>query len=778
MPLSIGAKLGPYRIVEPLGAGGMGEVYRAHDERLGRDLALKLLPAEMMADENARARLTREARTASSLNHPHIAHIYDVGEDEGRIFIAMELVEGTSLHHLIRAGRLLPESVLEYATQVANALAYAHQRGVIHRDLKSANVMVTPEGRTKVLDFGLAKRVVTGPAEETRIDPSLTTSGLVLGTPNYLPPEVLLGGKADGRSDVWSLGVMLYEMATGRMPFLGGTVGQLAEAIVNTPPAPISARVPVGLRGVIERCLAKEPDARFQDGAGVFAALEAINRLGRPKSALVRFGPPIALSLIVLVLGIAIGTGRLHIPGLAGPGSDTPQIRSLAVLPLANLSGDPTQEYFANGMTEELITDLASIRSLKVISRTSAMQYKNSKKSLREIAGELRVDGVVEGSVLRDGNRVRITAQLIEARKDQHLWAKSYERDFSDVLSLQSEVARDIAHEIQLQITPQESQRMAQHRRVDPVAYDLYLKGREEWGKVTPEGVKKSIEFFEQAAKRDPNDARYPSGLADAYLVQAQIFGGSTGPSMAKVKEYAGRALTLDDQSAEAHASIGAALLFGDWNFAEAERHLKRSIDLNPGYSTSRLIYSVLLSAMGRANEAIEQDRIGQEVDPMSLIISWNATATLYYAKRYDESLAQAKLTLRKFPDAFLAQGTLVRDYELVEDYKSVLDTADRYFPDSEGGKVFVARVRKAYEASGPPGYWRAMLTQQKEPLRLACIYAKLGDREKALSSLERALKEHNSDMIFVNVEPLLDSLHGEPRFQAVVRQIGLTPAS
>jgi TolB-like protein/tetratricopeptide (TPR) repeat protein len=548
----------------------------------------------------------------------------------------------------------------------------------------------------------------------------------------------------------------------------------------------VSGRVPVGLRAVIEKCLAKEPDARYQNGGELRAALERVVA-GRARAR----GPvPLVLGaaalVVILGVGVAIGLGKIHVPGLSGGsgaagGTGAGQIRSLAVLPLANLSGDPSQEYFANGMTEELITDLASIRSLRVISRTSAMQYQNTKKSIRTIAAELGVDGIIEGSVLRDGGRVRITAQLIDGRKDQHLWAKSYDRDFRDVLGLQSEVARDIAGEIRTQVSPEESGRLAQQRRVDPVAYDLYLKGRYEWGRMTPDGASKAVDFFEQAVKRDPTDARYPSGIADAYLIQVQIF--ETQPlraGMAKVKDYAGRALALDDQSAEAHASMAAALLFADWKYDEAERHLKRSIDLNPGYSTARLIYSVLLSVERRLDEAIAQDRIAEALDPMSLVIRWNATNTLFYAGRYQEGLAKARKTLRDFPTAFMAQSALARGYEITENYPAALDLLDRYLPEREGGKAVAGQLRKAYEQGGRDAYWRTMLALvnkgpgDRSSLRLATIYARIGDRDKALTYLEKALAEGNTDLIFINVEPYFAPLRNDPRFQAVVRAVGL----
>ena len=787
MPQTIGTQLGPYRIVARLGAGGMGQVYRAHDERLGRDIALKVLPPETMADENARARLIREARTASSLNHPHIAHVYEVGEDSDHLYIAMEMVEGQPLSQLIQSKRLEPTAVLGIALQIADALAYAHHRGVIHRDLKSANVMVTPEGWVKVLDFGLAKRTVVRGAfqaqteSDTRIDTDLTSSGLVLGTPNSLPPEVLLGAQADTRSDVWAFGVLLYEMSAGRLPFFGASVGQLAEAIVNTAPAPISARVPVGIRGVIERCLAKEPDARFPDAAAVQEALQKLNPSRRRKPVWVG----ITALLLATAVGIAIGVWKIPQLGSGGEAGGT-AIRSLAVLPLDNLSGDPNQEYFANGMTEELITDLASIPSLKVISRTSAMQYKNTQKTIRQIASELGVDGIVEGSVLRAGERVRITAQLIEAKSDRHLWARSYERDFSDVLALQSEVARDIAQEIRMKVDVSRTRMAARSRRVNPEAYDLYLRGRHEWSKVSPEGIRQATEFFERARALDPSDPRYASGLADAHMLLVQVLGAEPPrEGMRRVKEYARMALDADETSAEAHASMGAALFFGDWNWTEAERHLRRSIELNPGYSTGHALYSTLLAAAGRLEEAIEQDRIALSLDPLSLIVNWNAVRALYMAGRHQEALAQSRRTAQLFPESPLAQGTLFHAYEELENYTAAIDLIERHLPQVEGGKKAAAEIRSAYEKGGEPAYWRSMLqyvlrTSKPGPPpteRLAWIHTELGEYEKAIDYLEQSANTGLADALFINAEPHYVPLRRNPRFQALVRRVGLTPA-
>src|SRR5262245_809947 len=406
-------RLSHYQIVGRLGAGGMGTVYRAHDERLGRDLALKVLSSETMGDPAARVRFLQEARMASSLNHPHIAHVYDVGEDRDHLFIAMELVEGRQLRELIPPGGLAVDLLLQYGEQIASALAYAHTHGVIHRDLKSANVVVGPEGRAKVLDFGLAKRLPGSaePSGATNLD--LTGSGIVVGTPNYLPPEVLMGRKADARSDVWSLGVVLYEMASGKLPFTGSSLADLAVAITGATPRPLDGHVPAGIRAVISRCLAKDPSQRFDNGGEALAAIEALSGSGSRRAAS-RFPLRFLLSAAgVAVLGMVLVMAfRGDLDRVLGRGGG-PRIGSLAVLPLANLSGDPGQEYFADGMTEELITNLAPIPSLKVISRTSVMQFKNSKEPLRSIARTLGVDAIVEGSVMRAGGQVRITAQLI-----------------------------------------------------------------------------------------------------------------------------------------------------------------------------------------------------------------------------------------------------------------------------------------------------------------------------------------------------------------------------
>jgi serine/threonine-protein kinase len=455
----------------------MGEVYRAHDEQLDRDVALKVLPAQALTDPTARARLLREARSAAALNHPHICTIYEVGEAGGQAYIAMEMVQGKLLSEVVPEQGLPVETVLRLGSQIADALAHAHERRIVHRDLKSPNVMITPEGRAKVLDFGLAKRLSGEEAAEaaTKSLATLTEAGALVGTVPYMAPEQLRGQPADARSDVWALGVVLYEMATGRRPFQGQTGFELSSAILNQVPPPLPAAVPAGLGAVVERCLAKEPGQRYQQGSEVRAALEAVQSgaalPGWPawRYALSRRRWLVLVATLAAVLAIVAALAVIF-------GGGTPRIRSLAVLPVKNDSGDPGQEFFADGMTDGLIAGLAQIKAIKVISRTSVMQYKEVKKSLGQIAKELGVEGIVEASVIRAGGRVRVTAQLIDARRDQNLWASNYERNTTDVLVVQSEVVQAIAGEIKAAVTPQESGRLKAARQVDPEVYDTTLK--------------------------------------------------------------------------------------------------------------------------------------------------------------------------------------------------------------------------------------------------------------------------------------------------------------
>jgi serine/threonine-protein kinase len=781
-------RIGRYLIVGMLGQGGMGVVYRARDEQLGRDVALKVLPAGAPADERARARLMREARLASTLSHPNVCHVYEVGQAEGRDYIAMELVEGRLLREVVPPGGLPAESVLRYGIQIADALAHAHAKGIVHGDLKTANVILTPEGRAKVLDFGLSRRLASADDGAAPPEMTLTADGALLGTPHYLAPEVLRGERAGPASDLWALGVLLYEIAAGCQPFAGNTVAELAAAILNQPPAPLPASVPPGLRAVIQRCLVKEPGERHQQAGEVRAALEALQVGGlptRPATPVAGRGLVLAaglVGLVLLVLVLDAGGARSRLGCAAGG----PRLRSLAVLPLLNLSGDPGQEYFADGLTDELTAEMCTMPSLRVISRTSAMRYKGTRKSLPEIARELRVEGAVEGSVLRSGDRVRITVQLLDARQDRHLWAQDYERDLRDVLTLQHEVARDVAGQIRLQLTPAARAQLGRGRSVDPVAFEDYLRGRHEWQAMTDEGVRGAIAYFEQALQRDPREARAYTGLADAYVVLAQIVRSmSWAEAYARVKQAAGRALELDEGSPEAHTSMAAALLWVDWDWAGAERHLRRAVELGPSYANAYLLYGVLLAAEGRDGEALARLRQARALDPFSRVVNYALAEGLYLGRHYDEAVAQARRAAEA-DSGFAPFHTLAtRVLEVRGRFPEALESQARAAAADPARRLLLGSLRRGYAAHGSAGYWRADLDwslahrgeADVSATVVALFYGQLGQRDSAFAWLARAADEREGDLLFVNRDAAFDPLREDPRFASLMRRIGLVPA-
>jgi serine/threonine-protein kinase len=545
-------------------------------------------------------------------NHPNIVHIYDIGYQEGTHFIAMECVEGRSLRELLSEGPVPARKLLKLATQIADGLAKAHSAGIVHRDLKPENIMVSHDGYAKIIDFGLAKlRPDASDLDSmlSTVDRIETREGVVLGTIGYMSPEQVKGQAADFRSDQFALGVILYEAATGRRPFRAGSPAEILSAILKEEPEPVSAsnsRVPAALARVIERCLAKFPEERYDSTRDLVREIED---LGFVDAATRSRGEVSKRRRAVLALAaglVAISFAALYLLKLADEGAVEPRVESIAVLPLENLSGDPEQEYFAAGMHEALITDLSKIGALKVISRTSVMRYEETDKSLPEIARELGVDAVIEGSVLRAGDRVRITAQLVHGASDEHLWAESYDRDLHDVLTLQSEVARAIAGEVKVTLTPEEEARLAKARPVDPEVYELYLKGRHHWSQSTEDGLRQSIEYFEKALEKDPSFALAYVGLAESYFWAWGSF-LSWEEARSKGLAYALKAAELDDSLDEAHRML--ALIAGqDWNWEAAERELKRTLELNPNSAYAHDTYSILLMKLGRTQEAVEEE--------------------------------------------------------------------------------------------------------------------------------------------------------------------------
>jgi len=572
----IGRVLGHYRILDRIGTGGMGEVYRARDSRLERDVALKILPADRLADESVRRRFRKEAHALSRLSHPHIATVHDFDTQDGVDFLVMELIPGQGLEEKLRAGPLPEKEVLRLGVQLARGLKAAHEHGVVHRDLKPSNLRLTDEGLLKILDFGLAR--VEAPVSE-RSGPTETAEPVFAGTVPYMAPEQIRGRSVDPRTDIYATGNVLYEMATGERPFAEAHGPMLTEAILHQAPASPRRRQPAvssGLEFVVLKALEKEPERRYQSARELLLDLE---RLAAPSVVTAAPARPRRRRWPVVVA--AAGALALAVVGVAAwrllrTARDAP-IASLAVLPLRNFTGDPGQEFFADGMTDALIAGLAQIKALKVISRTSVMQYKEARKPLPQIAKELGVEGIVEGSVTRSGGRVRITAQLIDARQDRHLWASNYEREMMDVLALQSEVVRAIAREIRAQVTPQERERLTTARSVGPEAYEAYLKGRFFWNKATAPAVEKSIDYFRQAIEKDPRNAAAYVGLVEAYSILGQMAALPLVDVASKQREAALRALEIDDNLAEGHVALGSVKMDVDWDWEGAEREYKRT---------------------------------------------------------------------------------------------------------------------------------------------------------------------------------------------------------
>ncbi len=786
MPLAVGTRFGSYEISAVIGAGGMGQVYRAHDDRLDRDVALKLLPSAEFADEHARARLLREARAAAGLNHPNICTIHEVGEAGGQPYIAMEFVPGEPLSALLARGHLPLDSTLRYGRQLADALDHAHQGGIVHRDLKSGNIVITPNGRAKILDFGVAKRLPSDERAQTvtqsRLE--LTQAGAIVGTLPYMAPEQLRGQPADARSDIWALGVVIYEMAAGERPFTGQTSFEVTSAILDQPPREPGAAVPSGLVAVIERCLRKEPERRYQRAGEVRAALDVLTQTGSRSTVATparrrRWLAPAALAVALAAAGVLWWRGGWNSPVPA------PRIEALAVLPLANLSGDPAQDYFADGMTEALITDLSKIRELKVISRTSSQRYRGTSKALPEIARELNVDAIIEGSVLRSGDQVRITAQLIEAGTDRHLWADNYERHLRDVLALQRDVAQAIAGEIRARVTNQEPQRLATVRAVDPRAHEAYLRGRAEANRFSEPGLRRAIEFYEQALRIDAEYAPAHAGLASAYALLGGVL-GFTSPTQdfPRARAAAEKALQLDSTLAEAHAALATVHLKFDWRLDDAEREFRKVFELNPSLAEAHQEYGTYLEAVRRFDEAVAARRRARELDPLSALRAADVGYPLYYAGKHDEAIAYYRTALELDQRFFWSHVWIGQAYIEKGMYGDAIEEIQRAVRMSENNMRVLATLGYAYAVAGQRARAQQVLDELQarskqayvSPYFFAIIYSGLDEKAAALDWLERAAQERHPYLILLDVEPVFSGIRNEPRFGELLRRIGLRP--
>jgi serine/threonine-protein kinase len=785
----IGQTLGHYRVLQKLGEGGMGVVYRAHDEQLDREVAIKVLPASGFHDAQARARLLREARSAAALNHPNICTVYEVGEAEGQAYIAMELVPGQPLSAKLAGGSLPPAEVLRYGLQLADALTHAHDHSLIHRDLKSANVMITAEGRAKILDFGLAKRAAGEELAEatTQSELSLTRPGTVVGTLAYMAPEQLRGQPADVRSDVWALGVVLYEMAAGARPFQGKTGVDLSSAILKEPPAPLPTEIRPGLKAVVERCLEKEPDHRYQRAAELRAALEAL------QTGAVAFGPawPYSRKKVLLPLGaslLALLVVLLALVGLNVGGLRqrllTPAAASkimLAVKPFDNLSGDPEQEALSDGLTEDVSNQLARLQPerLAVIARASAMRYKKTDKPIDQIGRELHVAYVLTGTVRREASRVRITAQLIPVHDQVPLWNETYERNMSGILALQSEVAQRVAQSLALKLLPAERAALTNAKLVNPEAYEACVKGRFHRYKLSRDELNIAEGYFRLALEKDPNYALAYVGIAGVWFSLADAGFLPFPEIVPRWKEAVSKALELDPTLAEAHASLANFEWLYEWDWPAAEREFQRAIQLNPSSAGVHFSYSDFLISMKRNTEwKAEMQRV-RELDPLNFAYQCFYGWHLVYLRRYDEAIAQFRQVLASQPDyssahmglwgAFYKKGL---DQEALAEAKKFFGVlGDREVVEALDHGRAEAGYRGAMKRAGDTLAARSRRSHVPA-IRIARVYAHAGENERALEWLEQAYQRRETTLIHVGVGWDWDGLRSDPRFQDLLRRM------
>jgi eukaryotic-like serine/threonine-protein kinase len=837
--VALGQTIKHYKITSALGPGGMGEVYLADDTRLGRRVALKLLPARFTQDGGRLRRFELEARAVAALSHPNACAIHELVETgDGRQCIVMEYVEGVTLRERIVEGRMNVGEALDAAVQIASALGAAHEAGIIHRDVKPENIVLRRDRIVKVLDFGLAKlteRQAVVASEQRPMAQVTTEAGVVLGTVSYMSPEQARGLSVDARTDIWSLGCVLYEMIAGRAPFEGETTSDLLASILKTELPPLNRfapEVPSEFERIVERSLRKERDDRYQTIEELLIDLRALKRRlafetelkraarsesgsgvadsgnGRARlsetagdSALqtVEISDVLKTSVIeyvgsrtksrrivplisLVIIASAVGAVIMYRSRAGTELNQRGPIHSIAVLPLENLSGDPAQEYFADGMTDALNGELAKLGALRVISRTSAMHYKGARKPLPEIARELGVDAVVEGSVVRSGDRVRIRAQLIYAATDDHIWAEAYERDLRDILSLQSEVARTIAREIRIITTPSEQSRLAGARPIEGIALDHYLRGLYHLNRRTEENLLRAVKYFEKAIEEDPDYAPAYVGLAECYFNLGTVNIGSMPPNEARRLGGAAarKALEIDSELADTHASLGKVLHY-NWEWSAAEQEFKRAIELNPSHAFAHHSYAYLLSSLGRAEEALAEIKRAEELDPLSSPSVYRGYV-LYMARRFDEAFDHYQKVIEADPDNYFAHWHLGFVYAAKSKYKEAIASFEKAAELSERSPASLGGLGMVYALAGRRAEAQKVLNELIEladqryvpPVAIVHIHTGLGNKDQAFAWLEKAYQERSNFLAYLKVAAMVDPLRSDPRFTDLVRRVGL----
>jgi|CXWL01.1.fsa_nt_gi serine/threonine-protein kinase len=821
--------LSHYRIVSRIGAGGMGDVCLAQDLRLDRKVVLKILPSEFAEDTDRMTRFVREARSASALNHPNIITIYEIGEADGIHFIATEFIEGETLKEYASNKALNFRSVVEIAIQVASALDEAHRAGIVHRDIKPENIMVRPNGLVKVLDFGVAKLTeVADPGslqkpgdEAATAIRSGTNPGMIIGTANYMSPEQARGKDVDARTDIFSFGVVFYEMIAGRKPFTGGTPVEIIAAILHMVPEPLSGDVPKEIANIIRKCLKKDRNKRYEtikavldDLSDVKQHLDLEQTLERgaekdrtePKTQLFRkttfdefveptpdhadSGPSrkyLAIGgAILLILSLGFGYWLFN----RSAGQTAKQVGSIAVMPFVNESGNPENDYLSDGMTETLINSLSQVPNLSVKARSSVFRYKAKELDLKKVAAELGVHAILTGRVAQRADQLTLNVELIDAQTETTIWGNRYDRKASDLVTLQSDVARDVSGKLKSKLSGADEARVTKSFTTDHEAYQLYLQGLYRWNRRTPEDLRKSISFFQQAAEKDPAYAQAYAWLALAY----SVLNANTRMSRQelvtnRLEERAAlkRAQELDDSLAEIHVVLAGIKKDVEWDFAAAENEYKRAIELNPNFATARQWYSEFLSTLGRRDEAWIEVNKAHDIDPFSRAINANIGLRLVEARRFSEAIAQYKTVIEMEPNYPVVHSLLSRAYEANGHYTEAI--AENRIADilleketTKGAETKAAAFLYAFNAGGAQGYWRKHLEIGLEEFQkgyetafsIAVIYSRLGDKERTFEWLEKSYAFHEERLNYLKAEPAFDEFASDPQFKEILKRMGL----
>jgi len=782
---------GRYQIIEELGRGGMGKVYKALDTEIKEKIALKLINPEISADKRTIERFQNELKFARKISHRNVCRMYDLNKEEGSYYITMEYVSGEDLKGMIRmVGQLGAGKSISIAKQVCEGLAEAHRLSVVHRDLKPSNIMIDKEGNARIMDFGIARSLTAK---------GITGAGVMIGTPEYMSPEQAEMKEIDQRSDIYSLGVILYEMVTGRVPFEGETplgIAMKHKSEMPKDPKEINAQIPDDLNKVILKCMEKDKEKRYQSAGEVRSELENIEK-GIPttervipkrkpitsKEITVTFGLkklliPALVAVVLIVIALIVWQPWEQKETVPIP-SDNP---SIAVLPFVDLSPKKDQEYFCDGMTDEIIAKLSRFKGWKVIPRTSMMRYKNTNKDIIQIGQELDVTTILEGSIGKERDDIRVNAKLIRIEDSISLWSDTYEKKLESVFAIQSDVAEKIANALQVELSPEEKERLEKKPTENLEAYNSYLRGRFFWNRRTEEDIKKAIKYFEQAIEKDPNYALAYTGLADSYNMLGSYELLEPNEAYPNARKAALRALDIDNTLGEAHASLARVKHCFDWDWEGAEMEFKRAIDLNPSYATSHSWYSALLVYSGRFDEALEEVKRAQELDPLSLVIITQVGSISFYQRQYDKAIEQCKRALEINPDFSWTHKVLARIYVQKSEVEEAIAEAQKAVTLSGGSTEYQSILGYIYAVNGEKKEAKNILKQleeleKKKNISLfhkALIYEALGETDQAFSFLEASFERREFGMLTLKVSPELDSLRSDPRFKVLMEKVGL----